>query len=130
MAGASQNGAGVQPVGQPHRERHEVVGDLLLGHGVGAQSDDRQDAEQTHPEPDSGATAGQHAGDRHDPDVERDVGQHQVTPEVAAVVDADDQQTDGDQIGGNGNGEIHEGLLHIVESMPVHRPVPHVLARR
>ena len=92
---------------QAERQRREVVGDLLLRDLIRAQPDDREDAEQAHPQPDADLDRSQRRGDRDDPDVEGNIGQQQIPAAVTAEVQDIGEYDDGDQIGAHSDGEWH-----------------------
>jgi hypothetical protein len=139
--GGDPAGGGPEAVDQPQGQGDEVVGDLFLGDLVRAQPDDRQDPEQAQPEPDAGLGAGEHGGDGQHPDVQRDIGQQQVTAVVAAEVDAIGEQGDRGQVarepGQQGDGGWHGGAprsfgspSHMVRSNHTLRFVHHQHAGR
>ena len=80
----------------------------MLAELVGAQPDDRQDAEEAEPEADRRGAAGQHDGDRQHADVDGDEGGDEVGAPVAGVVDGQGQDEHGDQVdAGEEVGGVH-----------------------
>ena len=106
--GAEQAQAAAQPGEQAERERGEVVGDLVLGDLVRAQPDDRQHAEQAEPETGADRGRAEHQADREHADVDAEEGDHEIAAMVPGEVDAEGQDRDGDQVGGDHGRNAHE----------------------
>ncbi|MBM7804340.1 hypothetical protein JOD57_000177 [Geodermatophilus bullaregiensis] len=96
-----QGGRAVAPAAErAQRQGGDVVGDLVLVELGGAQSDDRQDAEEAGTPAGADAAAAQRGGDGEDADVHAEVGHDQVTAAVAREGDAERQDADGGEVGG------------------------------
>ena len=80
----------------------------MLAELVGAEPDDREDAEEAQPEADRGGAARQHDRDGEDADVDGDEGRDEVRAAVARVVDGHGEHEHGDEVdGGEEVGRVH-----------------------
>ena len=85
-------------VHQAEDEGDEVVGHLGLGDRGGPQSDDRQDAEQAHPEGQPGIRPGQQGDRAEDAEVQHDVGQGEIGLAVTRSVHREHEDGDDDDV--------------------------------
>ena len=108
-----QSKAGRHASDQTEGQGREEVGDLALGQGGGAQTDDRQDAEEPQPQPCSQALrVGQQEGDRQDAHVDADIGGHKVPAPVSGYVEGSYQDGQSHHVDADG-GECSEGHCRI-----------------
>ena len=97
---ATMNGSHVAPSAfhEPQDQRDEVVSDLGLRDRRRPEPDDRQDAEQPHPEGEARVGTGEQCDSTEHAEVEHDVGQGQVGLLVAGTVDREHERQDDDDV--------------------------------
>ena len=92
---------GLDPAEQAQGQGREEVGHLVLGQLGGAQTEDGQDAEEPQAQAGRDARRRQQQGDGQDAHVDADIGGHEVLARVAWGVERPDQDSEGDQVGGD-----------------------------
>ena len=82
----------------------------MLGQFIGTEPDDRQHPEQPQAEPCRDGAVEEPDGNRHDADVDTQIGDRQITAVMSWQVDGEDEDADRDDVGQIGQ-ELHDCCL-------------------